>query len=446
MTTKTVVRKCQTFGARNLLRQSLFVVFLCSGMFVCRAEEAPNGQPSSAPAADVEHWKDWRFGLFVHFDPSSLKGTEISWSRAGERRDRNEIITNGVPAAEYDGLYRRFNPTNFNAREWAGIAKAAGANYLVFTAKHHDGFAMFDSKLTDYKITRSPFGRDLAAELAQACHDAGLGLGFYYSPPDWNHPDFFTSNHARYIEYFHGQVRELLSNYGKVDVLWFDADGGKNSPETWNNENLWPMIRRLQPEILLTKRCGGWGDFDTPEQTIGAFNNTHPWETCMTICRQWSWKPDDQMKSLKECVRTLVTCAGGDGNLLLNVGPMPDGRIEPRQVARLKEIGQWLKKNGESIYGTRGGPWKPGAYGVSTRKGNTIFIHIFNWKGDFVLLPNLGAPISAAHVLGGNPIAAQQTTITLAIGVPPADRNDVDTIVVLELASSAMRLPVTSPF
>jgi alpha-L-fucosidase len=422
----------------------LLAALLLSGIFSCRAADPSGEQPSSAPAAALERWKDWRFGLFVHFDPSSLTGSEISWSRAGQRRDRNEIVTNGIPAAEYDALYRRFNPTNFNARQWVAIGKAAGVRYLVFTAKHHDGFAMFDSKLTDYKITRSPFGRDLTAELAQACHNAGLGLGFYYSPPDWNHPDFFTPNHARYVQYFHGQVRELLSDYGTVDVLWFDADGGKNFPETWGNRELWPIIRKLQPQILLTKRCGGWGDFDTPEQTIGAFNNTRPWETCMTLCQQWSWKPDDQLKSLKQCLRTLATCAGDDGNLLLNVGPMPDGRVEPRQIARLQEIGAWLKRNGAAIYGTRGGPWKPGAYGVSTRKENTIFVHVFNWMDDTVTLPNIPAKIIAAHLLGGGHAAVRQTENRIVLSVPPAQRDDADTIVGLDLDSSAMTLRLAS--
>lgn len=157
----------------------LLAVFLGAGAVLCRAAES-GGQPSalSAPAAAVERWQDWRFGLFIHFDPSSLKGTEISWSRAGERRDMGATNSEGIPAAEYDNLYLQFNPINFKAREWVATAKEAGAKYLVFTAKHHDGFAMFDSKLTDYKITRSPFARDLTAELAQDCHDADLGLGF----------------------------------------------------------------------------------------------------------------------------------------------------------------------------------------------------------------------------------------------------------------------------
>jgi alpha-L-fucosidase len=425
------------------MKKLIFLVVLAAGLPLAPAQTSPTNRIGIPNPRDmrVVWWREARFGMFIHYGPVSLKGTEISWSRAGERRDRNETITNGIPAAEYDALYQHFNPTNFNAREWVAIAKGAGMKYIVFTAKHHDGFAMFDSQLTDYKLTRSPFGRDLAAELAQACRGAGLHMGFYYSPPDWHHPDFFTTNHARYVKYFHGQVRELLSKYGRVDVLWFDADGGTNTPETWGNQELFPMIRGLQPQILLTKRCGGRGDFDTPEQTIGAFNNTSPWETCMTLCRQWSWKPGDEMKSLSECLRTLISCAGGDGNLLLNVGPMPDGRIEPRQADRLKEMGAWLAQNGESIYGTRGGPFKPGAYGVSTRKGKLIYLHIYNWSENSVTLPPLGQKIVSARLLRGGKAGLQTTDKGIKITTTPAEQDPIDTIVVLELESDALSLP-----
>ncbi|MEJ0091710.1 MAG: alpha-L-fucosidase [Limisphaerales bacterium] len=409
---------------------------------------ASAANPPDFPAADssaLQRWQSNRFGMFIHFDPSCLTGEEISWSRAGERRDRGEDVKDGTPAAEYDTLYRQFNPTNFNARTWVQTAKSAGMKYIVFTAKHHDGFAMFDSKLTDYKITKSPFGRDLCAELAEACHEAGISLGFYYSPPDWHQPDFFTTNYVQYIKYMHGQVRELLSNYGQVDELWFDATGGTNTPETWNNQELFPMIRELQPQILVTTRCGGWGDFDTPEQRIGGFQNDTPWETCMTICQQWSWKPDDHMKSLAQCIKTLVLCAGGDGNLLLNVGPMPDGEIEPRQVSRLKEIGVWLDKNGESIYGTHGGPWKPTKALASTRKGDVIYLHILKNGSQTIELPielpDIAAKIKSASILGGGQVKFTREDGKLIFNVPFNQRNELDTVLKLQLASSAMNLP-----
>ncbi len=434
---RTIWRGC--LGAGVNLPVFSGIIFLCLTTLVAAAANPPDF-PAANPGA-LERWQSNRFGMFIHFDPCSLTGREISWSRAGERRDYGSVVKEGTPAAEYDALYQQFNPTNFNARTWVAIAKSAGMKYLVFTAKHHDGFAMFDSKLTDYSIMNSPFHRDLCAELAAACHDAGISLGFYYSPPDWHHPDFFTTNHADYIKYMHGQVRELLTNYGQVDELWFDTTGGKNTPETWDNKDLFPMIRQLQPKILVTTRAGGWGDFDTPEQRIGGFQNNSPWETCMTICQQWSWKPNDHLKSLAQCIQTLVLCAGGDGNLLLNVGPMPNGEIEPRQVARLQELGVWLAKNGESIYGTRGGPWKPTKNFASTRKGDAIYVHTFS-AAETIELPDLAAKVKSATLLGGDEIKFTQQDGKLTLTVPTAVRDANDTVIKLTLAGSAMDLPV----
>jgi len=352
--------------------QCLLVV--CLGLVVClltacsaRQVNTSNLKESKdylhAGEQDMQRWREMKFGLFIHWGPVSLKGTEIGWSRGGERRGRSG--TGSIPAEEYDNLYKQFNPVKFNADEWIQVARDAGMKYLVFTSKHHDGFSMFDSKLTDYKITNSPFKRDVVKELADACHKAGLKLGFYYSPVDWYHPDYRTENHSRYIEFLHGQIRELCTNYGRLDILWFDGLGG--SAKDWDSENLFRMIRRLQPHIIINNRAGLPADHDTPEQRIGKFQTDRPWETCMTICRQWAWKPNDQMKSLKQCIQTLVWVVGGDGNLLFNVGPMPDGRIEPRQVERLKEMGDWLKKYGHTIYGTRGGPFKNGTWGLARR-------------------------------------------------------------------------------
>ena len=379
--------------------------------------------------------------MFIHYDPSALTGREISWSRAGKRADRNENSTDGTPAAEYDELYHQFNPSNFDANAWVEIAKAAGMKYIVFTAKHHDGFAMFDSKLTDYKISNTPFKRDMCAELAQACHRDGVALGFYYSPPDWHNPDFFTASQARYNAYFHGQVRELLSHYGRVDELWFDADGGTNTPQTWDNETLFPMIRKLQPQILITKRCGGWGDFNTPEQRIGRYDDQNPWESCMTLGAQWSWKPNDTLKSASEVIRIVATCAGGDGNLLLDVGPMPDGRIEPRQVDILKQIGAWLDKNGESIYGTRGGPWKPDKDVASTRKGNVIYVHLLNNEADAIEVPAIPRQIVSAALLNGENVTFTTQNEKWVLTIPRARHDACDTVVKLTLDGSAMDLP-----
>ncbi len=386
--------------------------------------------------ARMAWWRDAKFGLFIHWGPVSLKGTEIGWSRGGERRGTGGTGT--IPVEIYDNLYKQFNPVKFDAEEWVSIAKAAGMNYLVFTSKHHDGFSMFDSKLTEYKITNSPFERDVVAELAKACHEGGIKFGFYYSPPDWHHPDYRTENHARYIKFLHGQLRELCSNYGRVDIVWFDGLGGK--AEDWDSPRLIKMIRELQPHVIINNRAGLPADHDTPEQRVGRFQTDRAWESCITICRQWAWKPNDQMKSLKECIDILVRCVGGDGNLLLNVGPMPTGEIEPRQVARLKEIGAWLEKCGEAIYGTRGGPFRPGTWGASTYNGNKIYVHILAWPDETLTLPPIQKNIVGASVLTGGKATVNQTETGIEISVPPGDRKKLDTIVVLELDGPAAEI------
>lgn len=403
------------------------------------------GWASLCPAAESESiraWRDLKFGLFVHWGPVSLVGTEIGWSRGGERRGTGG--TGAVPVEVYDNLYKKFDPVEFRANEWVQIAKDTGMQYLVFTTKHHDGFSMFDSRLTDYKITHSPFGRDVVKELADACHEAGLKLGFYHSQPDWRHPDYRTENHARYIEYLHGQVAELCTNYGRVDIIWFDGLGG--TARDWDSHNLFKIIRGLQPDIIINNRAGLPADHDTPEQRVGNFQNDRPWETCMTICRQWAWKPDDVMKSEKECIQTLVRVVGGDGNLLFNVGPMPDGRIEPRQVDRLMEMGRWLDKYGQTIYGTRGGPFKTTASLASTHQGNTIYVHILDWPGQTITLPPLSKRIVGSSVLTGGSVRVRQTADAITIAVPEDDRDPIDTIVELKLDGPAADIePLATP-
>lgn len=402
------------------------------------------GQPSYLKASpeDIQWWRDLKFGLFIHWGPVSIKGTEIGWSRGGERRG-----TGGkgeIPVEVYDNLYKEFNPVQFNADEWLQIAKDAGMRYMVFTSKHHDGFSMFDSQLTNYKITNSPFKRDVVRELADACHKAGLRLGYYYSPVDWHHPDYRTATHPKYVEYMHGQLREICTNYGQIDIIWFDGLGG--TAKDWDSENLFRTLRQLQPHVILNNRAGLPADHDTPEQQIGSFQRDRPWETCMTICQQWAWKPNDKMKSLKECLQTLVRVVGGDGNLLFNVGPMPDGRIEPRQVERLREMGEWLGKYGESIYGTRGGPIKTTAALASTYSGNTIYVHILDWSGDKITLPALPRKVMDSSLLTGGGVSVRQTADAIEITVPVQSRQEIDTIVKLTLDGPAGEIePVALP-
>jgi len=388
----------------------------------------------------IRQWQDMRFGMFVHWGPVSLKGTEIGWSRQGPRRGRARPGTGTIPMAEYDNLYKTFDPVKFDADEWIQIAKDAGMKYLVFTSKHHDGFSMFDTHQTDYKITSedSPYGKDICAQLADACHRHGLALGWYYSPRDWYHPDFATERHEKYLNFYMGQLRELATHYGKLDILWFD---GLDSPrELWGNtpEESFKLLRGLQPDIILNNRGGLPGDWDTPEQRIGGFNRQRPWETCMTICRQWAWKPNDTMKSKQQCIQTLISTAGGDGNLLFNVGPMPDGRIEPRQVERLKEMGAWLKTYGAGIYGTRGGPFKPGRWGASTCQGNRIYMYVMNWPEDGPLeLPAIKAKILTAEARNAANLDLEQTNEGVALNVPTAQRDPIATIIELTVDTEA---------
>ena len=424
---------------------------LCLTLALLSAPVLPAAETSTAaiPAPyppRQQWWGDARFGLFIHWGSISLKGTEIGWSRGGDRRGYGSK-GDQVPAEVYDNLYKEFNPTKFNADEWVAIAKAAGMKYLVFTSRHHDGFSMFDTKANDYKITNpdSPFRRDVVKELAAACHQAGLRFGLYYSQPNWQHPDAFTPDrHDRYLAYLKTQVRELLTGYGQLDIIWFDGLG--KSAKEYDGVAMNQMIRELQPGILINNRNGLPEDFDTPEQTIGKFQINRPWESCITICNQWAWKPDDTMKSLKQCLDTLIRCAGGDGNLLFNVGPMPDGRIEPRQVERLKEMGAWLERNGESIYGTRGGPWKPTQSHASTRKGNTIFLHLLRSADGRVELPDLPVRVQSASLTSGGKAEVIQGGGKLTIIVPQSALDPVATVVKLELESSAMNIPVlTTP-
>lgn len=403
------------------------------------------GDPSldrfSASPEDIAAWRQLKFGLFVHWGPVSLTGREIGWSRGGQRRGTGG--TGETPVEIYDNLYKQFNPTLFDADQWVQIARDAGMHYLVFTARHHDGFSMFDSKLTDYKITspESPYRRDIVKQLADACHRGGLKFGIYYSQPNWYHPDYRTDNHARFLQFMHGQVRELLTGYGQVDILFFDGLGG--TAQDWDAARLFPVIRQLQPHVIVNDRCGVPADYDTPEQRVGKMQVDRPWETCMTISNQWAWKPDDRLKSLDECIRTLVNVVGGDGNLLLNVGPMPDGRIEPRQAQRLSEMGQWLKTSGQSVFGTRGGPFPRAAWGASTCRGNRVYLHLLDASQGTLVLPPISRKIVAHRLLGGGTVSLSQTAESIRLSVPASSRQPIDTIVVLELDGPAaeIRMP-----
>ena len=433
---KSLLRPLVLFGAGLLALASAFTP-------PAVAAPADHTWPAADPAA-VARWQSLRFGMFIHWGPVSLTGHEIGWSRGAQ-----------TPIDVYDNLYHQFNPTNFNADEWVAIAKAAGMKYIVLTTKHHDGFCLWDTKLSDYNIMNTPFHRDVVKELATACKKQGIDFGAYYSVTDWYNTNWpvtspagkvkrDTSDLDVYEKYLQGQITELIQNYGPLITIWNDVPAmyGKRGAATIE------MVRRLQPDILIDNRTGDGGDYETPEQRIGKFQLDHPWESCMTISAHnaWAWGGSkDGVKSLAACLDMLIRGAGGDGNILLNVGPRPDGLIDPLQVARLKEIGDWLARNGESIYGTRGGPWKPAGSITSTRNGNNVYIHLISADQTRIELPALPATVKSATLLNGGNVEFTQQDGKLTINLPAGPRDAIDTIIKLELDRPALDLPVLTP-
>lgn len=410
------------------------------------ASEPNKEQQTSWPEPDpkaVKAWQDMRFGMFIHWGPVSLTGHEIGWSRGKE-----------TPVEKYDMLYKEFNPVKFNADEWVKTAADAGMKYLVITTKHHDGFCLWPSEVTDYDIGGTPFKRDVLKELSDACKKHGIRFGTYYSVCDWHNPAYPLGSPggntkkpnpdlAAYDKYLRAQTTELVKNYGTLVTMWFDV------PQVYDvtyGADMVKELRALQPDILINnrayaKRGLSVGDYDTPEQKIGGFNRERPWETCMTICRQWAWKPNDEMKSLKQCIQTLIYTAGGDGNLLFNVGPMPDGLIEQRQVERLKEMGNWMAKYGDGIYGTRGGPFKPGKWGASTCKNNTIYMFVMEWSPDNSLhLPALEKQIKQVKSLTGGDVTFNQTDKNLIFTIPATSRDEIATVLEITVDGNAFAI------
>lgn len=364
-----------------------------------------------------------RFGLFIHWGLYSIPARG-EWLRANER----------LTIEEYQPFFEEFNPMYYNPREWAKAAKAAGQKYAVLTAKHHDGFCLFDSQLTDYKVTNTPAGRDLIKEYVEAFRAEGIKVGLYYSIIDWYHQDFpkygdryhpmrdneeykeDVVDFSGYLAYFHGQVKELLTNYGKIDILWFDFSYDDMTGEKWEATKLMEMIRELQPEILIDNRLGGniklaqpevyAGDFYSPEQIIpvGGIVNMDlkpiPWEACITLNDHWGYHSKDlNYKSPKQVIRTLVECVSKGGNLLLNVGPNAKGEIPEQSHEILQAVGKWMRQNGESVYGcnTAGLP-KP-EWGRYTQKGNYLYAHVFDRGIGPIYFQGLKGRIKKARLL-----------------------------------------------
>lgn len=356
-----------------------------------------------------------RFGMFIHFGLYSIPARG-EWVRSVEK----------ISNENYQQYFDEFNPVDYNPKEWAQYAKDAGMKYCVLTAKHHDGFCLFDSKLTEYKSTNTPIGRDLIKEYVEAMREVGIKIGLYYSIIDWHHEDYpkfgdvihpmrenikykdEKINFDNYVEYLHGQVKELCTKYGKIDLLWFDFSYSDLQGEKWKATELIEMVRSLQPDVIIDNRltCQGEiflenppvyaGDFFTPEQIIPSWpivNQTGeeiPWESCITLNNNWGYcYYDFDFKSSETIIKNLVDCVSKGGNLLLNIGPDARGNIPKESKQILKEIAQWYKLNGESILGCgRSGLEKP-EWGRYTRKGNIIYAHIHEQPIGAVYLPGI---------------------------------------------------------
>lgn len=357
--------------------------------------------------ARVQWFQEARFGMFIHWGLYALPARG-EWVRSIER----------MPESEYLPYFRSFSAPDFDPKAWAKAAKAAGMKYAVLTAKHHDGFCLFDSQYTDYKATNTPFGRDAVREFLDAFRAEGLRVGLYYSLLDWHHPDYphADAHHPdreqpgvtnegrdfdRYLDYMHAQIRELCTNYGKIDIFWFDFSYDQMKGEAWRATKLVRMVRSLQPGVLIDNRLEGSGegfgsllsgapseysgDFVCPEQIIppqgiqDANGRDVTWEACVTMNNNWGYCAQDHcFKPASMLIRKLVECVSKGGNFLLNVGPDERGRIPAESQAILKEIGQWMDKNGESIYGCgKAGIPKP-EYGRLTRRGNTLYYHLMD--------------------------------------------------------------------
>ena len=421
--------------------------------------------PQSTQNGEAERtawYRAAKFGMFIHWGPYSLASVEASWPIMVPEAHWN------ITEPEYVSLYKKFNPTQYDPKAWVELAKQAGQRYMVITTKHHDGFCMFDSALTDYKITRAAYGKDVIAMLAKAAQEAGMPLGFYYSPPDMHHPGYRDTSRlvkdtwhgdpsrpewATYLDYMEGQLRELLTQYGPVALIWFD---GLDREEKYQGQRFISLIHELQPAALVNNRIGVDGDFVTPEQQIpdriptkGAAKNlpgaatsqpsasaTVPppedfqlWETCMTINNTWAYNKNDQhFKSVQVLIQDLVNVASKGGNFLLDVGPTPEGTIQPEFVERLQAMGKWMKVNGDSIYGTTYGPWQNLPFGKTTAKGKTIYLHVFDWPSKPELeVPGLERRVSRITVLAtGRKAKFKQRRDRLLISVPSAapDPND----------------------
>jgi len=380
----------------------------------------------------MKWWDDARFGMFIHWGVYSIPARG-EWVMHVEK----------IPEEIYARYAQSFHPKRYDPNEWVALARQAGMRYMVLTSRHHDGYSLFDSQVSDFTAPKTAAKRDLIAEYVKACRKAGMKIGFYYSlldwrwPAYWDGPDKDPQAWRKLVEYVHAQVRELCTRYGKIDVLWYDGSW-PHSAEAWQSAKLNAMVRQLQPHIIINNRSGLPEDFGTPEQHITPEEGGRAWESCMTMNDHWGYAAGDHnWKSTTQLIHNLANCASGGGNYLLNVGPKPDGTIPAESVKRLKEIGAWMKVNGESIYGCGRAPFGGGAAGVTTAKGNTVYLHVFYWPGAEICISGVEPRIKSARVLAtGQRAKVSQRGASLCIsGLPRKAPERHDSVIELKLAA-----------
>jgi alpha-L-fucosidase len=412
------------------------------------AARAQNYQPSESNLKARQWFQDAKFGLFIHWGVYSVPGR-------GEWVMENEKI----PVSEYEKFAPQFNPTEFSAADIVSLAKAAGMKYITITSKHHDGFAMFATKQNKWNIVdATPYAKDPLKQLAEECRKQGIKLFFYHSQLDWHNPDYFplgNTGHSagrpeggdfnRYLQFMDAELTELLTNYGDVAGIWFDGMWDKPDAD-WQLQRTYGLIHKLQPAAMIGSNHHhapfDGEDFqmfekDLPGANTAGFNQTSisplPLETCETVNGAWGYNQKDKnFKSVPDLIHYLVRAAGSNANFLLNIGPMPTGKVQPEFIERLRAMGQWMVKNGDTIYGSRGGPITPRSWGVSTQKGNVVFLHVLDWKDEYLALPDLPG-IAGAHLFGSNaPLELKTLSGGLLLRLPKESRDLIDTIVVLE--------------
>ena len=409
-----------------------------TGFFLPTAIAATPGETKEEEDARMAWWRDAKFGMFVHWGLYAVPAGE--WKGRKVAGIGEWIMHRGkIPKEEYATLQQQFDPVKYDPRQWVRIAKQAGMKYIVITSKHHDGFCLFDSKLTDYDMPGTPYGKDLLKPLAAACHAEGIKICWYHSIMDWYHPQ---AHNEAYFEHMRGQLKELLTGYGEIGVLWFDGEWIKEWSEQRGVE-LEQYIRQLQPQLIVNNRVGkrkrSPGDFGTPEQHIPATGIPGwDWETCMTMNDTWGFKKDDhKWKSTEDLIHKLADIVSKGGNFLLNVGPTAEGEIPAASVQRLAEIGRWMETNGESIYGTSASPFKRLPWGRCTQKPGFLYLHVFDWPTDGKLVvPALHNDVKKAYLLadaGRAKLETKRAEDDVIVSLSGDAPDPWDSIVVLEI-------------